>query len=236
MNSFFLKTRRHSWRETGKTCCYSEDFSVALFKNLSHHFSYIFFLKIEAHSLLCHSSKSAPTSRRASNFSIHEEDFDTNNRGEEDPSSLAPALSIGAISTITGVSCFDDDDNGNGSEDGDVEDPRREKADVTSLISGLSSPAVDTFSSPAGQRALSEPLQPAPSVNEESRLVADPSDANKIRRQRIRRKRTRKCESKPKLGYLEYDAVAATIQRNAFAGTPNPGSRMIRKVRTLPNL
>lgn len=182
--------------------------------------------KIETYRFICHPSKSAPTSRRASNFSFHEEDFDDGDRVEEEPSSLAPALSISAISAITGVSCFDDDDENESAnfdvgEIGSFKDHRKEKTVTTSLISGLSSSAVNTFSSLVGQRAQSEPPQSVPLINEESHL-----DVNEIHRRPIRRKRIRKRCPKFKLDYPDY----YTEKQNVFTGARIPGSRTFRKV------
>ncbi|KAL5961231.1 FERM ARHGEF and pleckstrin domain-containing protein 1 [Taenia solium] len=194
--------------------------------------------KIEPHGSLCYSSKSAPASRRASNYSTHDEEFDG-----EDPmelGSLAPALSIGAISAITGVSCFDDDDEedgesgGGGGEGIDTCESKDEgKTEAMSLISGPSSPAVDTLSPLTGQRARSEPLQPVPLVTEGLHVEVDSQASNQTRRQRLRRKRTRKREVRGGIDYLAYDALAATVQQHASSLTANPTSRTLRK-KSLP--
>lgn len=175
---------------------------------------------------------------------------------QEDPCSLAPALSIGAISAITGVSYYDDDDedemegNVNDLPEWKMEDRRGDgeamdvtecidevKTEATFLFSGPSSPAENTFSSPlVSQRAQSEPLQPVPSISQEgSRKEVEESSqpiACQTRRQRLRRrKRTKKREPKSKLKDIDYDAVASNPQRLTSSLTFYPVSRVFRKVR-----
>ncbi|VUZ48573.1 unnamed protein product, partial [Hymenolepis diminuta] len=174
---------------------------------------------------------------------------------EEDPCSLAPALSIGAISAITGVSYYDDDEDemeGNVNDLPECEDRRGDgeamdvsecidevKTEATFLFSGPSSPAENTFSSPLiSQRAQSEPLQPVPSISQEgSRKEGEESSqpiACQTRRQRLRRrKRTKKREPKSKLKDIDYDAVASNAQRLTSSLTFYPVSRVSRK-RSLP--
>ncbi|VDO06430.1 unnamed protein product [Rodentolepis nana] len=203
-------------------------------------------------------SKSAPASRRTSNYSAHPEDFENDERMEEDPCSLAPALSIGAISAITGVSCYDDDDEEEEEEikgnviglpeceegRGDVDAMDNSecadeiKTEATSLFSGPSSPAGNAFSSPLiSQRAQSEPLQPAPSVNQENshnELESSQPISNQKRRQRLRlRKRSKKRRPKSKLNDITYDSLASKVQKLTSALTFYPSSRVPRK-RSLP--
>lgn len=172
---------------------------------------------------------------------------------EEDPSSLAPALSIGAISAITGVSCFDDDDEeGTDNQleiniheceerkvDGgptDVSEYVDElKTEATSLFSGPSSPAPgDAFSSPVvGQRAQSEPLQAGvPETQEGDRRKESEVSSQKRRQKMRRRKRTKKREVvKSKLKDISYDAVASSAaQRLTTSLAPYSTSRVPRKV------
>ncbi|KAL5112039.1 FERM ARHGEF and pleckstrin domain-containing protein 2 [Taenia crassiceps] len=192
--------------------------------------------KIEHYGSLCYPSKSAPGSRRTSNYSTHDEEFD----GEDptEPGSLAPTLSFGAISAITGVSCFDDDEgsesDGGGEEGIDTNESKDEgKTEAMSLISGPSSPAVDTLSSLTGQRAQSEPLQPVPLVTEGLHVEVDSQASNQTRRQRLRRRRTRKRKLRGGLGCLTYDALTATVQQHASTSTANQTSRTLRK-RSVP--
>ncbi|KAM7541539.1 hypothetical protein Aperf_G00000020458 [Anoplocephala perfoliata] len=189
--------------------------------------------KTEAFGYSSHPSKSAPASRRASNYSTHGEDFDESGRMEEDPYSLAPAPSIGAISAITGVSCFDDDEDDNvppedeermgDGEGADVSECLDEvKTEAPSLFSGPSSPAVDTPSSSL----------PAPSINQEGvRIEVESSQpaTSQIRQRLRRRRRTRKREHKQKLEGLNYSTVAATAQQIKSSLTPYPASRLPRK-------
>ncbi|VDM30407.1 unnamed protein product [Hydatigera taeniaeformis] len=188
--------------------------------------------KIDPYGSLCYPSKSAPASRRASNYSTHDEEFD----GEDpmEPCSLAPALSIGAISAITGVSCFDDEEGGessggDGGGIGTYESKDDGKREAMSLVSGPSSPAVDTLSSLTGQRAQSEPLQTAPSVSEDLHVEIESQTSNQTRRQRLRRRRTRKRELRSGFDYLTYDALTTTFQQHTLTMTANPASRTLRK-------
>ncbi len=177
-------------------------------------------------------SYSAPSSRRASNYTTHGEDFDS--RFEDEPSSLAPALSIGAISAITGVSCFTDNERTDDDDDG-TDTGQGLKTEPVSLISGPSSPAIDNDNAP---RAQSEPMREGtpecPQLANHNRGIAPAGTAGGTRRQRLRRRRPRRA----KLGrpdQLNYDAVAAAMKMHA-AGPPNtastPTSRILRKVRT----
>ncbi|KAH9285536.1 putative ferm, rhogef and pleckstrin domain-containing protein [Echinococcus granulosus] len=191
--------------------------------------------KVESRGSLFYPSKSAPASRRTSNYSTHDEEF-----GEEEgiePSSIAPALSIGAISAITGVSCSDDeaDESGGGGGEGinTCESRDEGKTEAMSLMSGPSSPPVNTLSSLVGQRAQSEPLQPVSSVTDGLHVEIDSHASNQARRQRLRGRRTRKRELRGGLDYLAYDALTATVQQHASTVTANPTSRTLRK-KSLP--
>uniref|UniRef100_A0A5K3F785 FERM domain-containing protein n=1 Tax=Mesocestoides corti TaxID=53468 RepID=A0A5K3F785_MESCO len=181
---------------------------------------------VDTHGLSSYPSQSAPTSRRASNYTTLGEDFEETSRMEEEPSSLAPALSIGAISAITGVSCFEDDDNDckGGESVGACED----KAGKThpAPFSGPSSPAIDTISSSVGQRARSEPVEPVVPEHHFFPVDVRPRIARRIHRQR-KKHRTRKREPNIKQDYINWDLMASSVQQNAY--TLSTTSRIPRK-------
>ncbi|VDD75136.1 unnamed protein product [Mesocestoides corti] len=182
---------------------------------------------VDTHGLSSYPSQSAPTSRRASNYTTLGEDFEETSRMEEEPSSLAPALSIGAISAITGVSCFEDDDNDckGGESVGACED----KAGKThpAPFSGPSSPAIDTISSSVGQRARSEPVEPVVPEHHFFPVDVRPRIARRIHRQR-KKHRTRKREPNIKQDYINWDLMASSVQQNAY--TLSTTSRIPRKL------
>lgn len=138
--------------------------------------------------------------------------------GDEELSSfMLPAPSIGAISAITGVSCFTDQDDDGEDDIGKELEAFNEPMSMEplSLISDPSSPAMECVEGP---RSHSEPMEEVGDVAD-----APPSltgNGQLQRRFKGRRRQRRPLDARG--GALNYESVTAAFQN--LASATNPGN------------